>query len=74
MHINPSITVDANLQIMDEKGNLLAQNLDHHGLDPQIVFSAPAYGNYLVRVFGFPSEPTAPSSMTAKRPTSIDCC
>ena len=38
-------------------GRFLAFNHDEHGLDPQIVFTAPSDGSYVVRVFGFPSAP-----------------
>jgi hypothetical protein len=36
---------------------VLDQNHDAVGLDPSIVLTAPADGKYLVRVFGFPSQP-----------------
>ncbi|HEX5104561.1 MAG TPA: PPC domain-containing protein [Pirellulaceae bacterium] len=36
---------------------VLEQNHDAIGLDPQIAFSAPRDGQYLVRLFAFPSEP-----------------
>ncbi len=49
--------VDSVLQILSTRGHVLAYNHDQHGLDPQIVFTAPTAGNYLVRVFGFPSTP-----------------
>ena len=49
--------VDSVLQILSARGHVLAYNHDQHGLDPQIVFTSPAAGNYLVRVFGFPSTP-----------------
>jgi len=51
--------VDAVLQIIGPRGNLLAYNHDQHGLDPRIVFTAPADGDYLVRLFGFPSVPNS---------------
>ena len=51
--------VDAVLQIVEPRGNVLAYNHDHGGLDPQIAFVAPADGPYLVRVFGFPSSPNS---------------
>ena len=34
-----------------------AQNHDAIGLDPQLAFTAPRDGQYLVRLFAFPSEP-----------------
>lgn len=36
---------------------VLTQNHDAVGLDPQIAFTAPHAGNYLVRVFAFPATP-----------------
>lgn len=36
---------------------VLEQNHDAVGLDPRIVFTAPREAKYLVRVFGFPSQP-----------------
>ncbi|MFO1065207.1 MAG: PPC domain-containing protein [Pirellulales bacterium] len=49
--------VDACMQVLDAKGFVVAQNLDAHNLDPQIVYQAKQSGKYLVRVFGFPSAP-----------------
>ena len=51
--------VDCNLQLLDARGNLLAQNMDHQGLDPRLVFQASQAGSYRIRVFGFPSEPNS---------------
>jgi hypothetical protein len=51
--------VDATLQIVAAAGFVLAQNDDYHDLDPQLVFTAPADGSYLVRTFGFPATPTS---------------
>lgn len=53
----PKSPVDATLQILNRDGIVMEQNLDWHGLDPQIVFHVPADGDYLVRVFGFPETP-----------------
>jgi hypothetical protein len=36
---------------------VVAQNHDAIGLDPQLVFTAPKSGPFLVRIFAFPSEP-----------------
>ena len=36
---------------------VVAQNHDAVGLDPQLSYTAPRDGRYLVRVFAFPSEP-----------------
>jgi hypothetical protein len=51
--------VDSVMQVLSARGNVLAYNHDHRGLDPQIVFSPHLDGNYLVRVFGFPSVPNS---------------
>ena len=49
--------MDAVLQIVAAAGGQLAFNHDQRGLDPEIIFAAPADGNYLVRIFAFPSNP-----------------
>lgn len=49
--------VDANLQILDERGFVLMESIDHFGLDPALEFVAPRSGNYIVKVFAFPAEP-----------------
>ena len=49
--------VDATVQILSTKGNVLAQNLDKSGLDPGVEFRAPRKDRFLVRVFGFPETP-----------------
>ncbi|MCA9267581.1 MAG: PPC domain-containing protein [Planctomycetales bacterium] len=49
--------LDGVLQIADPRGFVLAQNNDARGLDPMIVFEAPADGTYLVRAFCFPAKP-----------------
>jgi len=51
--------VDALLELVDERGRYLARNLDARGLDPRIVFTAAASGRVIVRVFGFPAQPTS---------------
>jgi len=38
---------------------VLAQNHDAIGLDPQLAFTAPHAGTYLVRLFAFPEEPNS---------------
>jgi hypothetical protein len=48
---------DGVLQIVGPGGNVLAYNHDHGGLDPQIIFVAPADGEYLARAFAFPETP-----------------
>ncbi len=49
--------VDASLQLLDSRGFVVAENLDHFGLDPCLDFIAPREGKYSVRVFGFPTTP-----------------
>ncbi len=49
--------LDATLQILDSEGFVLAENLDHFGLDPFIDLIAPRDGKYMIRVFGFPATP-----------------
>lgn len=51
--------MDAVLQICTESGTVLAQEHDSRGLDPQVAYAAPQSGNYLVRIFAFPSEPNS---------------
>lgn len=53
----PRSPVDATLQILNSVGIVLEQNLDFHGLDPQIVFQPPQDGEFQVRIFGFPEAP-----------------
>lgn len=47
--------MDGHLQIVSSAGFVLAENNDDHGLDPQIVFVAPAEGRYVIRTFAFPA-------------------
>src|SRR5262249_22269864 len=51
--------MDGVLQILTPDGIVQAQDDDYHGFDPQIAFTAPKDGRYLVRLFAFPSDPTA---------------
>lgn len=50
--------LDAVLQVVDARGNVVEQNNDDHGLDPRCVFTATREGAYIVRVFGFSSTPS----------------
>ncbi len=50
-------SLDAVLQIADARGFVLEQNEDQHGTDPQIAWTVPQDGQYIVRVFAFPSQP-----------------
>jgi hypothetical protein len=49
--------MDAIMQIVSADGFVLDENHDHHGLDPQLAFTAPKDGTFIVRVFAFPSQP-----------------
>ena len=49
-----STAADLTLDVADARHSLLARNLDAAGLDPRVVFTAPAAGEYFVRVYGFP--------------------
>jgi len=49
--------MDGNLQILDARGNILAQNLDRLGMDPAIQWVCPIDGVVSVRVFAFPETP-----------------
>lgn len=49
--------MDACLEIVDQRGNILAQNLDALGLDPRLVFVAPSDGLFSVRIYAFPEAP-----------------
>ncbi len=49
--------MDAVLQITDSHGFVIEQNDDSLGTDPQMVWTAPTDGTWLVRVFAFPAQP-----------------
>jgi hypothetical protein len=49
--------MDGIMQVVSADGFVLAENNDYHDLDPQIVFTAPANGTYIVRLFAFPLVP-----------------
>ncbi len=51
--------MDALLQVLSADGFVLEQNNDFHGLDPQIAFTVPKDGTYVVRTFAFPAQPDA---------------
>lgn len=48
---------DTTLQIIDRNGFVLAENLDHVGLDPYLEFRAPKEDSYFIRIFAFPATP-----------------
>ena len=56
-HSKLASPMDGVLQICSEDGFVLQQNDDFHGLDPQIAFTAPHEGVYVVRTFAFPAQP-----------------
>ncbi len=58
--------VDAVLEVVSPHGEVVAFNHDEHGLDPQIVYTAPADGSYAVRVFGFPSVPNSAIALAGR--------
>src|SRR5581483_10130568 len=49
--------MDAVLQVVSARGTVLEENNDYHELDPQLMFTAPADGTYVVRTFAFPAVP-----------------
>ena len=49
--------IDAVLQVASADGNVIEQNHDHRGLDPQLAYTATRDGTCLVRLFAFPSQP-----------------
>jgi hypothetical protein len=49
--------IDGVLQLLSPAGAVLDQNHDHRGLDPQIAYTAPDAGIYVVRLFAFPAQP-----------------
>ena len=49
--------MDAVLQLVDTQGFVIEQNDDWLASDPQIVWTAPADGTWLIRIFTFPSTP-----------------
>jgi hypothetical protein len=51
--------MDAVLQLVDRRGNVLAQNDDARGIDPQIVFPVAKDDDYVLRLFAFPLVPNS---------------
>lgn len=49
--------MDAILQVVSRDGFVMAQDHDENKLDPEIVFKAPETGEFILRVFAFPSTP-----------------
>ncbi|MDG2222369.1 MAG: serine protease [Rubripirellula sp.] len=50
--------MDSILQLVDPRGNVVAQSDDVRGLDPQFVYQAKSDATFHVRVFAFPETPT----------------
>ena len=48
---------DVSLQLLDSKGFVLAENLDHVGLDPYLEYQANETKKVVVKVFAFPAAP-----------------
>lgn len=51
--------MDGILQLVSPLGFVVQQNDDDHGIDPQLVYTATADGEYAVRVFSFPKDPNS---------------
>jgi len=49
--------IDASLQWIDPSGFVVAENLDHFGLDPSLRVIAKQDGKAILKVFGFPAAP-----------------
>jgi hypothetical protein len=49
--------MDGVLQVLSADGFVLQENNDYHGLDPQVVFTVPKDGTYIIRTFAFPAMP-----------------
>jgi hypothetical protein len=49
--------LDSCLELLHANGLVVARNHDSRGLDPMLVFTAPEPGEYVVRLYGFPSNP-----------------
>lgn len=51
--------IDSIVQVVTQKGVVLAENHDDLLLDPRLTFTAPTDGTYVVRLFAFPAAPDA---------------
>ena len=56
-HRDLASPLDACLQIIDLRGNVLRQNLDAFGLDPMTSWTAKEDAEVIVRVYGYPAAP-----------------
>lgn len=59
--------MDAVMQIVDTDGNVLAQNDDTRGLDPQLVYQSAEDAEVVVRIFAFPSTPNSTVSFSGSK-------
>lgn len=50
--------MDAILQLSDENGNVIAQQDDSRGLDPELIHDVREDGELYLRIFAFPETPT----------------
>lgn len=62
-HTRLGSPIDTILQVALPNGIVVADNHDDHGLDPRLAFTASTAGRYIVRVFGFSSEPNTNISL-----------
>ncbi len=60
------VPVDAVLQLVDRRGNVVAQNDDAAGVDPLLVHRSKTGGTFFVRVFGFPRTPNSSIAFAGK--------
>src|SRR6056297_22250 len=51
--------MDAVLQLVDPRGNVILQSDDDRGLDPQLIYQADRDSELLLRIFDFPETPTS---------------
>ncbi|MFN4260473.1 MAG: PPC domain-containing protein [Gemmataceae bacterium] len=58
-NFNLGSPLDGVLQVLSADGFVLEDNNDFRELDPQLTFTAPAAGRYIVRVFAFPAVPNS---------------
>ena len=49
--------MDAVIQVVSPEGFVLAQDHDEKKLDPELIYTAPKTGEYIIRIFAFPSTP-----------------
>ncbi len=56
--------LDGILQIVSDRGFVLAQNDDDQGFDPQVTYTAKTDGLHYVRAFGFPVTPNSSVSLS----------